>query len=166
MNGEKIYAEKVSSLRTGLLFLGLCVIFTGLVFWKLQRTPSGSQPVFFLLLTIMFLFYTLNYRTLVIEISKEEVSLQFGLFHWHIPLDTIASCYIDTAPLWRIGGAGIHFSFFNKRYRAMFNYLEHDRVVLSLNKKKGLVSEVAFSTREPERVMDSILSQIKQGNAA
>jgi len=166
MNSEKLYTEKVTSLRTGLLFLGLSALFAWLAFWKLQRIHSGALTGIFLLLTIMFLFYTLNYRTLVIEISKEEVTLRFGLFRWQIPLNTIAFCSRDTASLWRIGGAGIHFSFFNKRYRAMFNFLEHDRVVLGLNKKKGPVSEVAFSTTEPERVMDIILSQINQGETA
>ncbi|MBN1267835.1 MAG: hypothetical protein JXA25_20255 [Anaerolineales bacterium] len=160
MNTEKLYMEKVTSFKTGMLFLNLSIFSSALALWRLQRTSPDTLVVIFLLITTMFLFYTLNYRTLLITITNKEVTLQFGLFRWHMPLNTIAYCSRDTFSLWRIGGAGIHFSWFNKRYRAMFNFLEHDRVVLSLKKKKGLVSEVAFTTQNPDKVISLIQAQL------
>jgi hypothetical protein len=35
----------------------------------------------------------------------------------------------------------------------MFNSLEHGRVVVALSEKKGLVREVAFSTKNPDEVL-------------
>lgn len=107
----------------------------------------------FLLLGVLFLFYTLNYHTLNILIEKTGVTLGFGLIHWTIPLEQIEDCRQDDTSLWRIGGAGIHFSPFNKRYRAMFNFLEYPRVLLILREKRGLVRDIAFSTRQPEEVI-------------
>jgi hypothetical protein len=35
----------------------------------------------------------------------------------------------------------------------MFNFLEHPRVLIALKVKKGLVRDIAFSTRQPGEVM-------------
>jgi len=85
--------------------------------------------------------------------NEDELSLKFGLFTWQIPLDNIETCFIDETSLWRIGGAGIHFSPMGGRYRAMFNFLEHPRVVVCLKEKKGPVRDIAFSTTHPDKVM-------------
>jgi len=50
----------------------------------------------------------------------------------------------------------LFYSFMKRKYRAMFNFLEHQRVVLLLSKKKGLVQEIAFSTRRPEDIKQII----------
>jgi hypothetical protein len=68
-------------------------------------------------------------------------------------MDNIEKCFLDDTSLWRIGGAGIHFSWFHGRYRAMFNFIEHPRVVFALKKKRGPVRDVAFSTRRPNEVL-------------
>jgi len=51
------------------------------------------------------------------------------------------------------GGAGIHFMFINKRYRASFNFLEYPRIVVALKKKSGPVCDLSFTTRHPEKVL-------------
>jgi len=85
-------------------------------------------------------------------LTKEYLKLSFGIFTWKISVKNIKDCYFDELSLWRIGGAGIHFTLTNKRYRAMFNFLEHRRIVIVLKRKKGLVDEVAFSTKRPEEI--------------
>jgi hypothetical protein len=42
------------------------------------------------------------------------------------------------------------------KYRAYFNFLEYPRVVISLKKKKGLVREIAFSTKQSNEIMSII----------
>ncbi len=56
----------------------------------------------------------------------------------------------------RIGGAGIHFTWIKGKYRAFFNFLEYPRVVIFLKKKHGVVCEIAFSTEQPEKVIEII----------
>lgn len=53
----------------------------------------------------------------------------------------------------RMGGAGIHFMFVHKRYRASFNFLEHPRVVIAFKRKAGPVQDISFSTRQPTDVV-------------
>ena len=92
-----------------------------------------------------FLFYSLNYRVLHIHLADGLLELKFGFFTWKVAMDNVESCRLDDTSLWRIGGAGIHFSPIKSRYRAMFNFLEYPRVVISLKRKMGLVQDIAFS---------------------
>lgn len=69
---------------------------------------------------------------------------------------TIESCAVDNVPLKRIGGAGIHATSIQGRYRAMFNFLEYPRLAIGLKEKRGPVRDVVFSTRRPEELMDLI----------
>ncbi|MBN2549519.1 MAG: hypothetical protein JXB15_10200 [Anaerolineales bacterium] len=147
------YQEKVASARTEALFIILSQIFGFLAALRWHQIGLDGWTVACLLLFLMFLFYCLNYHTLTIRISAEQLLLQFGIFCWKIPLNTIASCHLDDISLWRIGGAGIHFTFIRKKYRAYFNFLEDPRVVIPLKVNRGPVQEIAFTTRQPEAVM-------------
>jgi hypothetical protein len=111
--------------------------------------------ILLLALACVFLFYTINYRTLVIQISQDHVRIKFGIFSWRIPFSNIASYQLDDDIPWlmRNGGAGIHFMFVNGRYRASFNFLEHPRVVIGFKKKFGLVADISFSTGQPDKIL-------------
>lgn len=148
-----IYEERLTSSRTSALFGGLTVLFLALVIWRAVLNDAGFLSIVFLCLFLMFLFYSLNYRVLHIRLTSEALILRFGLFKWDVPVADIRSCSIDETSLWRIGGAGIHFSFFKGSYRAMFNFLEYPRVVLALKQKRGPVRAIAFSTNQPEQVI-------------
>ena len=147
------YVEKVTSKKTELLFLGLALLFLLLALWRVNATGPGTLTTLLLAAFLFFLFYTLNYRTLTIHLTPQELRLRFGLFRWTIPLENVELFHQDDIPLGRIGGAGIHFSSFDRRYRAMFNFLEHPRVVVGLKEKRGPVRDVAFSTQQPEHVL-------------
>lgn len=152
MNNQRVYFEKLSSKRTEALFVALTLLFALLFAWQARTALSSLCSLVFLTGFVAFLFYTLNYRVLVIRLDEENLRLKFGIFTWTVPLDNIESCAPDMTSLWRIGGAGIHFTSLGGRYRAMFNFLEHPRVVLALKTPKGPVRDIAFSTRNPGEV--------------
>ena len=52
------------------------------------------------------LFYSLNYRTLKIQLTSETLQLTFGIFTWKIAISNIKNCYLDENTIWRFGGAG------------------------------------------------------------
>jgi len=152
------YYERVSSKRTQSLFLVLSLLFLGLLLGrvKIRRAKGAGRDRLANILagaSLFCLFYTLNYRTLIIWLTPETVQLRFGLFTWKIAMDNIDDCFPDQTSLWRIGGAGIHFSPIKRRYRAMFNFLEYPRVVVALKEKQGPVRDIAFSTQQPEQVL-------------
>ena len=120
----------------------------------------------FLVFFLFFLFYALNYRTLIIRLTPEVLKLRFGIFTWTIATDNVESCFLDEVSLRRIGGAGIHFSSFQGRYRALFNFLEYPRIVIMLKNKKGPVRDVAFSTQRPDEVLRFIQEATSVKSAA
>jgi len=153
MTDEPIYLEEVSSNRTEALFVVLAALF--FVLYAGGPLLNSWRIVSFCLF-IFFVFYALNFRTLTIRLSKETLHLKFGIFTWTVPLHNVEACFPDGTSLWRIGGAGIHFTFLGGRYRAMCNFLEHPRVVITLKAASGPVRDIAFSTRRPGQVIGLI----------
>jgi len=157
MIDKLIYSEKISSTRTELLFLVLTFLFFLLLFWRIYVASFDLLAGIFLLFFCFFLFYSVNFRRLIIRLTSESLSLSFGVFTWTIPLDNIDQCRLDDiSTVMRMGGAGIHFMLINKRYRASFNFLEYDRVVISFKRKIGWVRDISFSTRHPDEVIHHI----------
>lgn len=158
-----IYHEHITSKATRWLFLGLSLLFGGLFIWRQQTSGPGWLSVLLAFLCLVFLFYTLNYHRLDIYLGQEALKLSFGIFHWTIPVENIASVALDNLPaLLRYGGAGIHFMNVRNRYRASFNLLEYPRVVIALKRKAGLVRDISFTTQHPEEVIRLILAAIRQ----
>jgi hypothetical protein len=159
MSSDYLYAEKISSNRTTVLFIVLAALFLLLSAWRVSIAGIDGWSILLFCLFVFSLFYIFNYRTLHIWLDEEALRLRFGIFSWYIPLHNIEACFLDTTSLQRIGGAGIHFSMLGGRYRAMLNFLEYPRVVIQLKTKKGPVRDIAFSTQRPDEVMRRLQSQ-------
>ena len=153
MSDRHSYNEKISSRKTEALFLVLTLLCLVLALWRVSAVSVDVLAVLFSALFVFFLFYSLNYRTLIIQLTPQVLKLRFGLFTWTTTTDNIERCFLDDISLRRIGGAGIHFSSFRGRYRAMFNFLEYPRIVVMLKNKKGPVRDVAFSTQRPDEIL-------------
>ncbi len=165
MTNDILYNESVSSNKTSALFLALTLIFFLLFIWRVSAGGLEALAVVFLCFAGLFLFYSLNYRTLVIELTAEALKLTFGVFAWKVPLNNIAECSLDEIPpFMKYGGAGIHFMFIRQRYRASFNFLEHPRIVIAFKKKVGPVRGISFSTRQPDDVLQLIQEAIAAKN--
>jgi len=160
MPNDLIYEERISSLRTEAVFVALAVLCLTLLAWRLFVSGYGTVAALFLFLSMFFIFYASNYRVLVVRMSEEGLWLKFGLFGWTVPWHNVARAHPDDTSLWRIGGAGIHFTIIKGEYRAMLNFLEHPRIVIELEKKRGLVREVAFSTEKPNEILRIIEESI------
>ncbi len=167
MTNNPIYEESVSSNKTEALFLVFTVLFLILLIWRVNAGgPSILSAAFFLLFTFFF-FYSVNYRKLIIRLTSESLKLRFGIFTWTIPLDNVGECRLDDIPvLMRFGGAGIHFMYIRKRYRASFNFLEHPRVVIAFRKKVGIVRDISFSTRRPNELIRLLQNAASAQSAA
>lgn len=161
MTNDVNYGERVTSNRTEVLFLAITIIFFLLLIWRVNVVRLDFLAVLFFCLFCIFLFYSLNYRNLIIRLTDEALKLTFGLFTWTVPLDNIEACCQDDIPiLMRMGGAGIHFMIIRKRYRVSFNFLEYPRCVIAFTRKVGLVRDISFSTHQPDEVLRLIREAI------
>jgi hypothetical protein len=162
MADTPIYREKITSNKTELLFITLTVLFLLLLLWRVDAAGLDGLASLFLVFAGVFLFYSLNFRTLLILLTTESLKLTFGIFTWTVPMNNIEDCRLDHLPtLMRLGGAGIHFMFIRGRYRASFNFLEYPRVVVAFRRKAGPVQDISFSTWEPEEVIRLIRETVK-----
>ena len=152
---HSIYHEQVTSKWTEALFLALTLLFTLLFLFRLNTQGIDPPVVVLFCFSALFLFYSINFTTLIIRISQTSLILTFGIFTWTIPRDNIQDCQPDdNLPLlMKYGGAGIHFMLIHGRYRASFNFLEHPRVVIRLKKQTGPVRDISFSTRQPDELI-------------
>jgi len=138
-----------------------------LLIWRVTSDGLDILTIAFTCLFILFLFYSLNYRTLLIRLTPDALKLTFGIFSWTIPMDSIQDCSLDELPvIMKYGGAGIHFMFIRKRYRASFNFLEYPRIVIAFKRKVGFVRDISFSTRQPGDVIHLIQEIISANQAA
>jgi Ca2+/Na+ antiporter len=154
MNDDLLYHESITSNRTKVLFLALTILFFLLLVWRVNADGWDVLAAVFFCFFAFFLFYAVNYRTLIIRLTTESLKLTFGIFTWTVALDNVEECHLDSLPLlMKYGGAGIHFMFIRNRYRASFNFLEYPRVVIAFKRKAGLVRDISFSTRRPDDVL-------------
>ena len=155
------YFEDVSSLKTTLLFLGLAIAFFGIFIWRVSVVGFSTFPILCLFFSSFFGLYFLNYRILKIRITDKILSLKFGLVRWRTNLDNVNTSSIDDSPdLIKYGGAGVHFAFVNKKYRAFFNFLEYPRILITFKEKQGPVRGLVFTTRKPDEVLKFIQERI------
>lgn len=168
MSTHLLYSEKLSSKRTELLFIALTLLFLLLFIWRVIAGSVDFLAGIFLFFFVFFLFYSLNYRTLVIRLTSESLKLSFGIFTWTIPLNNVGEIQPDDELplLMKYGGAGIHFMLVRKRYRTSFNFLEHSRVVIGLKRKAGLVRDISFSTYQPNEIIRLVQGAISANKTA
>lgn len=160
MINEVLYEESLHSKVTSGLFIALTLLFLVLFSFLLLINALNILILICFCLFLFFLFYTLNYHTLTICITPHAVKLTFGIFNRATNMDNIVDCHIDEVSTWRIGGAGVHFTRMQGKWRAMFNFLEYQRIVLTLN--KGRIREIVFSTQRPEEVLRIIEQKFRK----
>ena len=155
MDSLIIYHEKLTSIKTTMLFVMLTVVSFCLFIWRLLASSMNWLAVLLLSLACFFLLYSINYLILDIQLDINSLKLQFGIFKWQVPLTNIAHFQLDDDIPWlmRMGGAGIHFMFVRGRYRASFNFLEHPRVVIAFKNKVGPILDISFSTSQPAQIL-------------
>ena len=157
MSEYLLYQEHISSKRTTALFATLTALSVLLLAWHLSRGSAGFLRGFLIFLVVFFLFSSLNYRMLHIQLTPQALKLRFGIFSWTVPLDNVAGVQHDALPwLMRNGGAGVHFMTIRGRYRVSFNVLEFPRVVVALRTKVGPVRDVSFTTRHPDQLIERL----------
>lgn len=152
--GDLLFEESLSSIKTQAVFLALTILCLALFNWRLRAIALDLGVIVYGAFFIFFLFYLLNFRTLTIRLTTRSLKLTFGLFSWEAPVENIETAELDEIPpLMYYGGAGVHFMMLRGRYRASFNFLEYPRLVVGFRQPMGVVREISFSTCRAEELL-------------
>jgi hypothetical protein len=156
---DLLYQERLISTGTQGFFLALTLVFFIPFMLRVQAVVCDWLTFALGFFAVTFLFYTVNYRMLLIQVTAQELVLKFGLFTWRESRQNIKDCALDSMAAWQYyGGAGIHYLLVRGRYRVSFNFLQYPRVMVSLKKKKGLVKDISFSSEHPQELL-KVLSE-------
>ena len=93
--GSSVYEEIVSSPRTTTLFVLLTGLFVSLFACRITRTGTGLLTIIFFGLGAFFLFYLLNYRTLVRSHHSQSFEAWVRRLLLTVPFDSIDGCRRD-----------------------------------------------------------------------
>ena len=74
-----IYHEKISSRKTEWLFVSLTILFFLLFVWRMNVSGWNGLTVAILVFACFFLFYLINYRTLIIRITSDALKLSLSV---------------------------------------------------------------------------------------
>ena len=83
MADNHLYYERVTSNKTTALFIGLALLFLVLLVWRVTAGRLDVLAAMFFGLFCLLLFYSVNYRTLVIHLTPQTLKLEL----WHFHLD-------------------------------------------------------------------------------
>ncbi|MEN4006905.1 MAG: hypothetical protein PQ975_11095 [Methanobacterium sp.] len=108
MHEDNIYEEKIFSKGiTGLLGIFTVGLLFGLLYQILVEPIDPAPNWFLLLMFLLFLGVTINFRRLSIKITPQSIVVGYGIFKHTIPLKNIEDCYLDEASTISYGGWGI-----------------------------------------------------------
>lgn len=164
-NARILYREQLTDWKTSLLFAVLAAFFAALFCLRFQQVGWKPGPIIFMLISLIFWLYLVNYFRLDVKISSRDLILKFGIFGWKESLQNLGPISKEGRPFWiRYGGAGIHFAMVRGKYTMFFNFLDHPRQKIELLTKRGWVQQICFSTCCPDRIR-SVLEQARTLNA-
>jgi hypothetical protein len=162
MNQKTVYEERLTARWMIATFGLLAFVFLFLALFQTLRGPVGPEPAptwLFLVLFLLFSAIGFNFRRLVIRISEEKIRVSYGLVRRVIPTNTITDCYSSRAYTLRYGGWGVRIWRSGKGgWILVYSVGGTSLVVLAL--KKGKVKEFLFSTKQMERVIETVRALI------
>ena len=120
--------------------------------------PFLSWTLFFSAMFIAFFFLTINFASLSITLTNETIAVGFGIIKHRVLLKDVVNCAPDEVSSMKYGGFGIRVAKVKGKKRLVYNTIGTPRCVLSL--KEGKFHEFAFSTKNPEEVINVLRAQL------
>jgi hypothetical protein len=161
-----IYREKVPffiGTLVAVLMIVLTLVFLGLFLYQILESPIGNKPApdwYYLILCLIFLGVSVlmyNFRELTITADNQNITIAYGRIRYTIAWENVKGYYLDTNTAFSYGGWGIRMGLSRGKTVLVYNIVGCPRVVLELY--KGRFSQFAFSTKQPEEVMEIIKVQ-------
>lgn len=163
---DEFYREKIPFLvgkLVAVIMVGLTALFLGLFLYQLLQSPLGDHPApnwYYLVMFLVFLVVSVlvvNFRELTVCATSQAITIAYGRIKYTIAWDNVKGYYLDTNTGLAYGGWGIRVGFARGKSVLVYNVIGYPRVVLELN--KGRFAQFAFSTRQPEEIMDVVQKQ-------
>jgi len=160
---DYLYKERYFSRANAVIFTVAFVCLLFALLYQLLIGPLGTRPAsnqFLLITALLFFALAVNFTSLSVIVSSGGVVAAYGMLRHKIPRDNIEGCYLDETSAILYGGWGIRLGRVKGKWRLVYSVVGAPRVVLLL--KKGWYREFAFSTRNPQEVINIIRNGLLQ----
>jgi hypothetical protein len=151
------YEERIYS-TWNILLMGIVVLaLLAVLVRQLAEGPLGANPApnsLLIGLILLFVVTGLNFATLTVRVTIHGISVGYGIIRHQIPWGEVVGCRLDETPAARYGGWGIRMASIGGKKRLVYNILGVQRVIIE--KRLGTFQKFAFSTRNPDAVMEAI----------
>jgi hypothetical protein len=161
----EIYREVVVATlaRTGItVFVVLTLFLLAMFVYLITAGGDSALGWVYLAMGLYFAFLTFliySVSKLTISATSQSITVRCGIFKRVMRWEDISNCYLyEASPFDFSSGWGIRIGRVNGKRRLVYNVLGWSCVVLEL--KKGRFAEFAFSTKNPDAVMDVIKKYI------
>jgi hypothetical protein len=161
MEPDIIYQEKFATKGFIAILSPIAALMLIILLYHLfieSAEPFILMTAFFLVMFIFFVILTLGFSTFTIAMTSETITIGFGIKKHKTPLTQIIECHPDEVSAAKYGGFGIKVARVKGKNRLVYNTIGTPRVVLSLN--EGKFPEFAFSTKNPEEVVNVLRAQL------
>jgi len=154
---EEILFSKISTVILSVITTAFFLIYI----YEIIVEPSWDEPLpnwFWLIMAVILLGVTINFSRMKIKINNKGIMIRSGVIKNLIPWKDVKDCSVDEGSPLKYGGWGQRFWRVKGNFRIIYNAAAGKRIAISLN--SGIVREIVFSTRNPEKVMRIIKTHI------
>lgn len=158
--GTTVYEETVFATRLVAVLAVVTVALLALVLYQYLGTDTGLASgigVITLGLCLLFILLTVNFRQVHIRITETGLTVGYGILSTTVNWDRVRACRTDEESSIRYGGWGLRVARIGGTWRLVFNTIDDSRVVVDV--AGGRFGEIAFSTADPDRVIELIRQQ-------
>jgi len=155
-----IYRERVVVWWLSAIMGSIAAIMLAILVYQETVGPLGDNPgpsLFYLIMFLVFLFFTLNFSVLSISVGENEILVGYGISRRKYPFSGINGVRRDTASAISYGGWGIRITSIEGRSRLAYTVPRLPRIVISLDGFR--FDEFVLSTRNPEDLITIIETQ-------
>jgi len=154
---EEVLFSKISTVILSVVTSAFFLLYI----YQIIVEPTWFEPLpswFWLVMTVILLAITINFSRMKIRIDNKGIIIRYGVIKNSIPWEDVKDCSVDEGSPLKYGGWGQRFWRVKGNFRIIYNAAAGERIAISLN--SGIVREIVFSTRDPEKVMEVIKTHI------
>jgi hypothetical protein len=154
----KKYSEQISWIGIPLIFISISIFLFVLFFWFYYTSHFTLILWNLIIISILFIFISIVFRSLKISIDQEKLSISYGFIKYKILISKIKEFSIDDKYGIKYGGYGIRLGKKKGLWFTAFILPGTKRISLIYKKKVDLMKNFIFSTNNP----DAIISQLEK----
>lgn len=112
----------------------------------------------FLAVAIFLAFLIINFHCLTIKLTNQAITVGIGFVQSSIEWEKVLDIFMDEGTSLKYGGWGLRTRKYGDTRRKVYSLMKLPRVILTL--KEGKFGEIAFSTKNPEKLISIIKNML------